>query len=382
MDKSKTTEITDQQEWEQRAFTGDAPFNDGDTPERAAFREKRMTEYQELQQRKLDKKRKREELLASQPLRKLEWGISRYAFVNPITPDEREKTKLLSGALGVKQDSGGEWVDLGKEARRGFGGAFGTHWRAQFYAQGMMRVLCVRRMAQTADVARIADLARHIFWQYRKPGCFNIEMTDDFCNFSMQRVRADFECEPELVTMLQGYRDELLKQGVFSEDPAALLSAHTKRAYVSKFKSADLEKRITALEKAAPSELAPTPNEETIRQVVDVAMRAHGENAHQLNTIVSEHSFEIGTLKGKLESHVSHFATAHPVTINAMNKLQNDHVTFVSTALSAIDALNQRLLTLSEIVMRQSQHIEKLEARPTLEAVFEPTCAIGEGGTQ
>ncbi len=452
MDTNQETETERQnRECDDRHFGGSEPFNDGDTPERDEARAQRAAEWEAQQKRMKDaisKRRSRVEFEEAQPLLKLKKSLSKYVFDNTVLSDEeKKKVRILSGCMGWGKDEDGNDVDLGKHHRRGIGIVFCTKMRAQFYAGNGMRELCIRPIAETAEVARIADLARYIFWEYRKPGFLGVDLADSHLNFSLNRAVLDMENEPRLVAMLNQFRDELVKLGHFSKGrELAPRNKQVRRRYfqtdtlMAEMKS--LGAKVAALT-AAPSELAPsavaiaestvsalnaridelaqrlneatpdsaetmhamrirsfavetreelkklekvvaatTPNEETIRQVVDVAMRAHGENAHQLNTIVSEHSFEIGTLKGKLESHVSHFATAHPVTINAMNKLQNDHVTFVSTALSAIDALNQRLLTLSEIVMRQSQHIEALEARPTLEAVFEPTCAIGEGGTQ
>jgi hypothetical protein len=297
--------------------------------------------------------------------------------------------------------------------------------RAQFYAGNGMRELCIRPIAETAEVARIADLARYIFWEYRKPGFLGVDLADSHLNFSLNRAVLDMENEPRLVAMLNQFRDELVKLGHFSKGrELAPRNKQVRRRYfqtdtlMAEMKS--LGAKVAALT-AAPSELAPSAvaiAESTVSALnaridelagslkitdaaTETALGVLDKRIEELfkrpttllpldevrmseiaSAAVRPTAENVRALNGKLEAHISHFATAHPVTLNAMNKLQNDHVTFVSTALSAIDALNQRLLTLSEIVMRQSQHIEKLEARPTLEAVFEPTCAIGEGGTQ
>lgn len=328
---------------------GTEPFNDGETPERIAARNQRVAEYMAKKNRQLTQQQERAALVARTPILRIAKAISEYQFWTQPTEAEIKRSYIFKRFDDVprRDPAGNPMLDEnkepvmynpGKEARKGFNVALMRYWRAQFYAGREMNVLCTRRLFDTVAVARIVDLARYIFWKYRKPGCLGIEISDADLNFSLQRVQSDFVSEEGLVGLLNQFRDDLLARGIFSEDPTKYLAPATRDRKKRYFQSTSLMAEMKALrakveEYTAPANLAPA----------------------------------VAKLDEDLKAAVSHYTTAHGVTINALNELQKKE-----------EADAKAVVFLTNTVLRLLTRVEELERRPS--PMFIPPAPILEPG--
>jgi hypothetical protein len=302
-------------EWNEVAFGGNEPFTDGVTPEVVARQQLERDAAAEREKRRLQAQERRASALKSVPLKRIQKELSKIKFNTPITETETARLKNF-----LLNEQGG----ISKQNRRGCNFALFKYMRAQFYAGGGMQVLCMKRLWDAADVFRIADMARFVFWKYRKPGYLGGEISDSDLNFSLKRVEADMIDEPEIVALLNAFRDELLAQGVFSENPLEHLNQTTQARKQKHFRVSTVMKRYEEIE-TRMGELA--KQQEAVLTIE--ALRPINEN--------------VAELARRLTELTSHHTTAHGVSINAMNELQ------------------KKLAVLTDIVLRQSNRIDALE---------------------
>jgi hypothetical protein len=180
----------------------------------------------------------------------------------------------------------------------------------------------MKRLWDAADVFRIADLARFMFWKYRKPGYLGELISDSDLNFSLKRVEADMIDEPEIVALLNAFRDELLAQGVFSENPLEHLNQTTQARKQKHFRVSTVMKRYEEIETRM------------------------GELAKRQEAVLTIEALRPTTeeLARRLTELTSHHTTAHEVSIQALNELQ------------------KKLAVLTDIVLRQAVRVDALEA--------------------
>lgn len=223
------------QEWNALVFTGDAPFDDGATPEVVAKKTLLLQQHNAKKEKAKSKVQLRQELIAATPLLRIAKAIAQYAFVEPLTETEQKRVLVLRDSK-----RGPNGPPLRRDCQR----TLMIYFRAVFYHKGGIYVPCVKRSCFAGDVMRIADLTRYITWKYRKPGYLDIPITDEFLNFSMARVESDYQCETGLVKLIEEYRDELLLQGVFSEDPISELAPSAPVRQEKRFRIHTIAKRM------------------------------------------------------------------------------------------------------------------------------------------
>jgi hypothetical protein len=153
-------------------------------------------------------------------LLKISRELAKQKFSGQLTPDEEEKAFQMNmrGASA-------------RAMRRGCNHACLKYMRARFYAGEGMNMLVMKEATQDGceAVFRISDMARALFWKYRKPGFLGVELADEHLNFSVKRVDNDLECNPEIVALLKCYLAELLRSGIFDENPEVVKKVHRER---------------------------------------------------------------------------------------------------------------------------------------------------------
>jgi hypothetical protein len=207
MNKDNITPEQLKQEWEQRAFGGNEPFTDGVTPEMAQARLDRIAEYKNSVERASKKLQLKPREDGRRPFLAISRDLSGAVFNNPLTEEELIRTKRVL-------------LDVDKHERRDCAFAWGGGFQARFFSMGL-RLLASRSLNQpnaAQNIFRIADMARGLFWKYRKPGWFGDAITDAHLNYSVKRMTEDVAENPEIVKLLEEYRDLMLIDGAFSKE--------------------------------------------------------------------------------------------------------------------------------------------------------------------
>jgi hypothetical protein len=218
MENKPTVAEAQKAQWENLAFTGDAPFDDGATPEVLARIEAqepaRLLKEQQFNQRKQREKslrQQREELVANTPLLRIARLLSKVEFDRPLSEPELQKCRklALSRTKGERKDV---YVMLYR------------YLRTQFMQNGGPYISSTRPIREADSTFRIADLIRIEMWPYRRAGQNGQEYSDADMNISVDRAYQD-QFEPKVYPLVQAYCAELLKLKdtdgipIFSKEP-------------------------------------------------------------------------------------------------------------------------------------------------------------------
>jgi len=226
------------------AFEGDAPFTDS-VPHVPTEHEKRF--HARAAKRRARKVASDNGGRCAQIRREL----NKYAFNSPLTEAEGIRTKKLIMDPALRRDAGPALL---------------YYFHARFSAGGYTHVLTIRKCywVDAANAARIADVARVLFWKYRRASIGGTrELTDSDLNYSLARVREDIERNPNLVILLEAFKTELLELGYFSDTPiTAGLPLKAKRR--------ERHTRVATIQ-ARTDELATQLNDAKAQQLTDAA---------------------------------------------------------------------------------------------------------------
>jgi len=253
------------EEWNRTALAGDEPFTDGVTPEILAARESQRQAREAAAARDRARAEKRAQLLADTPLKVLRKQLNMMSFSGGLSESENQRTRQLLNAPNARA------------MRRGVGITLIRYAQAQVYAGGHLIILAMKsnHWSVASDVFRIADMARVLFWKYRKPGFLGVPVSDEDLNYSLKRTEHDLQHNPEIVALLEEFKKVLLDQGIFSESP---VSPHRRARLVKHFRTSTVMARM---------------DEVTARM---------DEMAKQLNDILAENkalALRMSTLEGK-----------------------------------------------------------------------------------